>query len=284
MKVLVIGCGLVGRGLAKSLRSKGHYVVGTTTRESRLEDISESCDEAVVLVGSDREAVHRAAEGCDAVIVCAGPSAQKAMTPEERQESYRDILVKTAENVASAPFGGQIIAISSISVYGDASNHLWLIDESSPVTADQDASPVCFLAAESTYLIHAAGRACVFRCSDIMGAGDPPIEAKVQLAHRYLAGSVPFHDEALFYRIHQRDVVRAIEHALSLRLTGLFNLTHQEVPPANAPFFDAICDSLGLPPLSFRNELKGPTRPVSVRKLLDTGFKLEHTRAESLPL
>ena len=103
MRILIIGCGLVGKGLASHFRTQGHYVVGTTTRESRVAELESCCDEVKVLVGSDREGVHQAAQGCDAIVVCAGPSAQKAMTPEQRHQTYHQILVETAQNVSSAP-------------------------------------------------------------------------------------------------------------------------------------------------------------------------------------
>ena len=31
MRVLIVGCGLVGRELARQLRAEGDYVIGTTT-------------------------------------------------------------------------------------------------------------------------------------------------------------------------------------------------------------------------------------------------------------
>ena len=273
MKVLIIGCGLVGKGLASHLREKGHSVVGTTTRESRIPELLMCCDEVEILVGHDRNRVHQVAIGCDAVVVCAGPSAQKAMTPEQRQQSYHEILVETAYSVASIPSSIPIIALSSLSVYGDAANHLAMIDESSPLSKDQDASPVCFQAAERVYMEQNDKKACVFRCPDITGADDMPIEEKVKMAHLYLQGSVPFHDDALFYRIDQKDVIAAIEFALEQQLVGIYNLVHQETPPSNQSFFNKICESLALPPLQFRNELKGPSQKISSAKILATGFE-----------
>ena len=283
MKVLVIGCGLVGTTLARSLRERGHSVVGTTTTSEKVARLEECCDEVHVLRGSDQDRVHAAAADCDAIVVCAGPSAQSAMTPEQRRATYHDVLVETARSAASVPQQPRVIALSSLSVYGDAADHLDLIDEDAPLTDADDPSPVCFQAAERAYLAHAPGRCVVFRCADITGGDDPPITAKVEMAHQYLGGSVPFHDNARFYRVHVDDVVAAILHALDRRLCGVFNLTHEGTPPRNGEFFDAVCASRGLPKLQFRNELKAPGQPVSVGRLYATGFQLEHTSVESLP-
>jgi hypothetical protein len=168
-------------------------------------------------------------------------------------------------------------------VYGDAANHLDVIDENSPLTTKYDPSPIMFQEAERTYRDAAGDRLAVFRCADITGGEDPPIMDKLRMAHQVLGGSVPFHDEALFYRVHMLDVVGAIKFALDQRIVGTYNLTHPEVPPALQPFFDALCALDGLPPLEYRNELVAPTKPVSVDALIATGFRLEHTQVETMP-
>jgi nucleoside-diphosphate-sugar epimerase len=283
MRILIVGCGLVGTELARSLRADGHHVIGTTTTAAKVARLSEVCDEVAVLAGGDREKVHAAAAGVDAIVVTAGPAAAQAMTVEQRQRTYRQVLVDTAESVSSVPGTPHLVMLSSLSVYGDAANHLDLIDESSPLTTSDDPSPAMFQEAERTYRDAAGDRLTVFRCADITGGEDPPIADKVRMAHQVLGGSVPFHDEALFYRVHMLDVVRAIKYVLDHDVLGTFNLTHAEVPPRMAPYFDALSAIDGLPPLTYRNELRAPTVPVSVDALLATGFRFEHTEVEQMP-
>ena len=245
MKVLVIGAGLVGTEVGTRLRELGHEVAATTTTPGKVEGLLEAFDEVVVLRGSDRDAVRAATAGRDAVVVAAGPNAQRAMTPEDRAASYREILVETAESVVAAEDTPYVVALSSLSVYGNAADHLPEVTEDSPVTDSTDPSPTMFLAMEQVYLDGAGDRAVVFRCGDIFGAEDPPIEAKIGMAHQYLGGSVPFSADALFYRLAVEDAADAIVHALETRITGVHNLTHPEVPPTNAALFDAISAALG---------------------------------------
>lgn len=272
MKVLVIGAGLVGTEVGARLKALGHEVAGTTTTPGKVDGLREHFDEVYVLRGSDQEAVAAAVAGHDAVVVAAGPNAQKAMTPEDRAASYKEILVDTAESVVAAEGSPYLVALSSLSVYGDAADHLAEVVEDGPVTDSTDASPTMFLAMERTYLDAAGDRAVVFRCGDIFGAGDPPIEAKVGMAHQYLGGSVPFSGDALFYRLAVEDAADAIVHALENRITGVHNLTHAEVPPTNAALFDAISAAQGLPALVYRDEIASPKSPISVAKLSATGF------------
>lgn len=284
MRVLVIGAGLVGQELARGLVADGHVVVGTTTTPAKVESLQQVCSEVAVLRGSDADAVAAAASGADAVVVCAGPNAARAMSAEERAATYDEVLVQTARGVVDAVravgVSGPVVALSSLSVYGDAADHLDEVNEESPVTASADASPRTFQLMERTYLDALPDQACVFRCADIFGGEDPPLADKVRFAHTVLGGSVPFEGEALFYRVHVLDVVAAIRHALDRSLSGLYNLTHADVPPSNRECFDSIGAKEGLPPLVFRDELKAPARPVSTDRLAATGFALTHTIAE----
>lgn len=279
MRVLILGAGLVGTELARELLADGHEVVGTTTTPAKVDALKEVCTDVHVLRGADTELVAKAAEGCDAIVVAAGPNAQRAMTVEERAATYHDVLVATAQSVVGAnpPY---VVALSSQSVYGDAANDLDEVTEDAPLTTSTDASPTKFQEMERTYLDALPGKVCVYRCADIYGAGDPPLEAKVKMGHELLKGSLPFEGEALFYRVNVIDVIAAIRHALDNRITGVFNLTHDGVPATNRERFDAIGASMGFGPFEFRDELKAPRKPVSVAALAATGFTTQHTKVE----
>ena len=272
-RVLIIGVGLVGRRLAAGLRAEGHHVTGTTTTPDKVADLRDGCDEVLLLRGSDRAAVHAAVADADVVAVLAGPNAARSMTPEDRATHYREVLVDTAENVASAPSAAHVLALSSMAVYGDAANHLDEVTEDSPLTDSDDPSPASFRAAETAWR-SIADRSCVFRCPDIFGAADPPIEEKVRMAHQFLGGSVPFAADGLFYRVHVDDVARAMRFAIDHRLTGVHNLVPEAVPETNQQVFDRISAESDLPPLEYRGEIKGPAVPISAARLAATGFVL----------
>lgn len=279
MRVLCIGSGLVASRFATIARAAGHYVVGTTTTESKLGSLADHFDEARLLVGSDAAAVAEAAIGCDAIVVTAGPSAQQAMSVEDRAATYEEILVGTARSVVAVPGEAHVVMLSALSVYGHAADHLDVIDEDAPVTESDDPSPAMFLAAERTYRSGAGARTAILRCADIYGDSDPPIEVKVKMAHDHLGGSVPFGGDALFYRVDVADVAAAILFTLEADLVGTFNLTHAEVPASNRELFNRVGESQGLPPLEFRDEIAAPTKPISVSRLADAGFSVAETQA-----
>ncbi len=269
MNVLVIGCGLVGSNLARSLRAAGHTVTGTTTTPAKVEGLRTICDEVLVLRGSDRDAVHAAVADADAVAVCAGPSAQRSMTPEDRAQHYQEVLVDTARNVASAPGDAHLVVLSSNAVYGSAADHLDQVTEDAPLSDSADPSPASFRALEDAYDLE---RTCIFRCPDIHGPEDLPIEQKVALAHEHLGGSVPFSADGRFYRMHVDEIARAVEFAIEQRLVGVHNLVGDDLPPTNQERFDAIAAEQGLSPLTYRGEIEGPAVRISNAKLHAAGF------------
>jgi nucleoside-diphosphate-sugar epimerase len=269
VKVLVLGCGLVGTQVARTLRADGHHVTGTTTTPEKREPLLDSCDEVLLLRTDDRGAVHTAVEAADGVAVCVGPDARRSMTPEDRAAHYREVLVDTAETVTTAPGSAHLVALSSLAVYGTAADHLREVTEDAPLTDADDPSPASFRAMEDTYL--RTDRACVFRCPDLHGADDPPIAVKVEMAHQLLGGSVPFSAEALSYRLHVDEAARAVAVALTRGLVGVFNLVGDELPPTNAGRFDAVAEAQGHPPLTYRGEIASPAARVSNRKLTAGG-------------
>ena len=272
MKVLILGCGLVGMPLASMLREAGHQVTGTTTTPGKVKQLQQICDDVRVLVASDTDGVREAIDAADAVVVGVGPNAARSVTPEGRATHYRETLTDVADLVVDAAGDKPIIAFSSLVVYGNDNDHLDEIVEDAPRTDWDDPSPINFKAAEDAYA--RADNACMFRCPEIHGADDPPLATKVKMAHDHLGGSVPFRPDTLFYQLPAEDAARAAAFALEHRLTGIFNLVPSILPRTNSEVFDELAAEQGLPALEYRSEIPGPATRISNARLLGTGFEI----------
>src|SRR5690606_19713480 len=69
----------------------------------------------------------------------------------------------------------------------------------------------------------------------------------------------------------------ALAFVVERGLSGLYNaVPDAEVPPTNARAFGEICAQLGLPPLTFRGEIKTPTVPISSARLRGEGSAFGH--------
>ncbi|GAA2721329.1 NAD(P)-binding domain-containing protein [Actinocorallia aurantiaca] len=272
MHYVIIGCGNVGMELARRWTAAGHRVTGTTTTEARVGELQEVCTDVAVLRGSDREAVEKAVRGADAVVLTVSPRISRSFDAQSRIAEYADTL--TASAATAAAVHPRVVFTSSVSVYGAGRGDV--VDESTPPTEDDDASPRNFASGEEAVL--ATPRGAAVRIPDVYGhPRDIDYPSRVKMAHEMLGGSVPFSADSLLYRIDYRDAAAALAFVVENELTGIYNAVPDEtVPPTNEQAFGEICAAEGLPPLSFRGEIKTPTMPVSSAKLRAAGFKFAH--------
>ncbi|WP_165966452.1 NAD-dependent epimerase/dehydratase family protein [Actinomadura sp. 7K507] len=275
MRYLIIGCGHIGTELARRWTSAGHQVTGTTTSPGRVEKLREICTDAAVLRGADLDAVTRAAEGADAIVLTVSPRLQRSFDAAQRVAEYADTLTASARTAVTAH--PRVVFTSSSSVYGAGEGAL--IDEETPTTTDSDASPRNFVAAEQAVL--ASPRGAVVRIPDVYGHPDDiDYPTRVKFAHDVLGGSVPFSADALLYRVDYRDAAAAIDFVVTQGLTGVYNAVPDEtVPPTNAAAFAEICAAAGLPGLTYRGEIRTPSVPVTSAKLRAAGFAFSHPAA-----
>src|SRR3712207_6317338 len=101
MKVAIIGCGLVGMEAARHLKGAGHEVTGTTTRESRVEELSRVLDHVAVLHGSDIQALSSVLEDKDVVVVTVsgGMFAQAGKGTVRAPDLYKTVYIDTATSL-----------------------------------------------------------------------------------------------------------------------------------------------------------------------------------------
>ena len=274
-KVLILGLGHVGKALAKSLRSDGVAIVGTTTTPEKVEGLREFADEVHVVRGTDAQRVAEIAKDCDAVVVTVPPNVRQARNREEREATYHDALVASCQSAVKAH--DRVLFLSSFSVYGDGGAGESPIDESTPVGNVEEPSARYYGQAEQ--LVLAKQQGCVLRLPDIYGApGDMSFGERVKLAHQIMGGKGPFSADARLYIIHFQDVVAASYHALSNGLSGVYNVCVNEgLPRTNAEVFDALAEREGVEKLEFLGQIKAPTRKISADKLYATGWRPAHT-------
>ena len=143
MKVLVIGAGLVGSPSAERLRELGHEVTVTTTTAAKVEPARRALrrrDRAARHATATR--VHAAIAAADAVVVTAGPSAQRVDDARgARQDLPRDPRGDRGDRRGGAGRRRTWCALSSLSVYGNAANHLDVVTEDAPTTDSDRPEP-----------------------------------------------------------------------------------------------------------------------------------------------
>ncbi len=278
MKILVIGCQYTGLAAARFWRKQGHFVTVTTTRESRVAELSQEFDKVVVMRGSDVKPMQTALAEQDAVLMSvAGGMIEKDGKVILDADAYTDTYLGTARNLVealkNAPSVKHIIFPSSTSAYGDGFGKDLVTedDPNNPASIFQtvyvDTEKVLLSAETETRKV------CILRTGNIYGIGR---ELKTQ-AMAMSGKTVPLDGEAGAMIIHRDDVVRAADFALRHNLSGIFNLVN-DIHDSKQKFFGNICERENLSPIEWKPFGKG-VKNVSNAKIKQVGFTFEDADA-----
>ena len=159
------------------------------------------------------------------------------------QDEHSDPVLRTCgEALARAPHLKVIVYLSTVGVYGDRAG-AWVDETTQP---DPDSTRACGrLAAEHGWLEFGKRRGipvAVLRLAGIYGPGRNALTQVARGDARRIvkAGQV-------FNRIHVDDIAQAIDAALTLRASGIFNIADDEPSPPGEPLAFAA-QLLGIPP------------------------------------
>ncbi len=267
MKTAVIGCGYVGKTVARLWQSKGFDVLATTTRPERLDELSKVAQQVAVLKGTEEEKLLAALADRDVALLCVG---------SKRGANYRETYLGTAETVAKVlPKTNvrQLIYTSTCSVYGQSTG-AWITEVMPPNPSTENGKIV--EAAEQTLLETDASdlKVCVLRLGGIYGPGRTVEDIYSRVAGKTLPGKG---EEAANW-VHLLDIVGAIDWAQERRLSGIYNVVQDEIP-TRKELIGRVCDRANLSPVQWdgdENAGRGRNVRLSNQKLKSTGYQFEH--------
>ncbi|MFP4008694.1 MAG: NAD(P)H-binding protein, partial [Spirulinaceae cyanobacterium] len=162
MKIVIIGCGYVGKAAAKIWKNHPEIeVTATTTTPDKVSDLNAIAKYVFILKGDDPEALRAVLEDQDAIVLSVAPKSA---------EAYEQAYLHTAKTLASVlpefPNIKQLVYTGSYSVYGNH-NGAW-VDENTPVKPNNRKSEI--LAEAEQVLLNAANsnlNVCILRLGGI---------------------------------------------------------------------------------------------------------------------
>lgn len=262
-QVAIIGCGYVGKEVARLWQQQGLTVTATTTSPERVEELQAVADQVQVLKGTDPGALQRCLLEQQVVLVCVG---------SKRGANYGDTYLGTAKTLAQVLPNTQVqqlIYTSTYSVYGQ--HHGAVVTEETPV---QPATANGEVIAETERTLLGLSGACVLRLGGIYGPG----RTLARIYGRAAGQTRPGSGGEWANWIHRSDIVGAIEYVRSHSLSGIYNLVQDEIPTVKA-LISEVCDRHNLAPVQW-----DPTQPsarpynakVSNAKLKAAGYRFVH--------
>jgi nucleoside-diphosphate-sugar epimerase len=267
-KLLIIGCGDIGKRLAAELGSASYRITGLRRHppEAGGELDYRPCD-----VTAPESLAAVVAEGFDVIAI--------TMTPSERSdEGYRRAYVQTSANLIAAlrkqhQSPRLILFVSSTGVYGGEQHGGW-VDESTPPR------PAAFSGQrllEAEELIRASGfNHCIVRFSGIYGPDRNRLLNQVRQGRAVLSG-------AWTNRIHADDCAGVLAHLIERQRRGeplepLYIATDSHPAPM-AEVVNWLAMQLKVDQARFAPEEIDPERGnkrCNNRRLLDTGYRFRY--------
>lgn len=269
MNVAIIGCGYVGKAIARLWHQElGLIVTATTTTPERVTTLKEVAQQVLVVNGNDPAGLLSVLQDQETVLLSVGAKGG---------DVYEQTYLHTAQTLVSVlkqtPTVRQLIYTGSYAVYGDREG-AW-VDESSPVAPANSNGQI--LAQTEQALLSASSdnlNVCILRLGGIYGPG----RELVKIFGRVAGTTRPGNGSDATNWIHLDDIVAAIEFARTRRLQGIYNLV-DDAHLTSFELLSRICEQHGLPKVSWDSSSKS-ARPynaqVSNQKIKEAGYPLIH--------
>lgn len=253
MKLMVMGAGYVGMPLIKRLRDLGYSLVITTTKASRVNELSQDKDEVLLLEPFDSKAFRTAIAGCDGVIILVAPKGK---------EPYEDVYLKSAKRIIAAleerlkPF--HIIYTSSTSVF-EGLHKEWVYEEDELHPTSDRAKT---LVMTENCLLNCGVTTCVLRLGGIHGPGRELVDRAKKFSGKVLPGS----GEEFTNHSPLNSILDGIIFSLENSLEGIYHLV-SDSHPTRKELYSGLCEKLGMPPPLFEGGKRLSSYKVSNAKL-----------------
>lgn len=266
MKLLIIGCGYIGTGLALFWYNKGHTLTGITHSPKKLKVLNKILNKCIISDAKDENELLVFLKNNEAVVVTLSTD-----QTSEIEDSYLNTAraLKQAATRLNTP--KTLIYLSSSALYGDHKGQ-W-VDERSELKTSSDSAKI-LIETEKVFLSLAdlGWTVCVLRVSEIYGTGR---ELSSQIKELLEGENVPKSWDNYTNMIHQEDVMEAIDYALTHKLEGIYNLTDNDHPTRHE-LYDKICSQLHLPKIEWENlvakQEKSANKRVSNYKIKAAGY------------
>lgn len=257
MKILIVGCGFLGEAAADFFSEAGHEVLGVVRSRESAEALCGGAFQVVATDIAENPALPSGWIQPDWLIHCAS-------TGGGGLETYRKVYFEGLDNMVRLTSPRRTLFVSSTSVYGQTDGE-W-VDEDSTTEPAVETGRI-LLQAEALI-----PHACVLRLSGLYGPGRSMVLGK------FRDGSACLEEGGgrWINQVHRDDAARALLHAVTQNLTGIFNVTDDR-PATQKEVYSWIAHHFGapLPPEGPAN----PHRPrgasnkrISNKRLKATGW------------
>lgn len=269
-RIIIIGCGYVGKAIARLWTEIGHEVTVTTTTPDKLETLQAIATRSILLKGDDLEGMEKAIADQDIILLSVGA---KPRTPQGYQEAYLNTAKTLVNALKHNRTVKQVIYTGTHAVLGNKGGE-W-VDETAPVAPANELGEI--LCQTEQVLLSAQRndlKVCILRLAGIYGVGREIINIFRSWAGTTRPGDG--HDYTNW--IELEDIVEALALAQEQQLEGIYHVVN-DTPLMTKDFFSRLFAKYNLPSINWDSSVPS-SRPFNVRlsnqKIKAAGLKLIH--------
>lgn len=239
MRIVIAGCGYLGRVLGLGYLKEGHAVLGLRRDPAAVEALRAEGLNAAAADLLEPDTYPLAALGADLVVLCQAPS--------RRSDGYGVTYAAACESFGRWAVSHEvrrIVFVSSTSVYGDLGGE-WIDETVDPLasgkhSAEARAKAEDLLRAERS-ILGSGVSACVVRSAGIYGPGRNRIAA-------VRGAQVPAATKGESYtnRIHVEDLAAAVRVVADKGAPGEVYIASDGSPSTQGDFYDWLFGRLGV--------------------------------------
>lgn len=231
-KIIIIGCGYVGKAAAQIWKSRVHALTLTTRSPERVAELSPYADR--VLVIQPRQ-FQEALQGQEIALLSVAPDS--ALDDESTYLGSAHALIRDRDTTLE-----QILYTSSSSVYGEHGGAL--VDESTPLRPVTKREQI--LVETERVLQTAPCKVCILRLGEIVGPGRRIVDRLQGLQGRPLAGT----GENITNLSPIEEIITALDLAVERKWEGIYNICSDLHIPRRE-LYERLCKEEGLPPVAW---------------------------------
>lgn len=239
----ILGCGYVGKEVARAWKQEGHALWATTTRRERLGELAELVETPLIFDSTDPSTNLDFTADLDGILVSFAPSKGSEVDLGQYRKTFLGGLQRLVETLDRRPRNTplQIVHLSSCGVYGN--RHGALTNETAPISDMHPVNQVLLQAEEMMGSIRSEKiKVCVLRLGGIYGPGRDIPSMLLSAA----GGLVQRNGQNVPCWIHRDDIVRGVCFAFDQGLDETYNLVN-DTQLSGQELTDRLCERAGLP-------------------------------------
>ncbi len=273
-KMLIIGCGNLGKDVALHMKNIGVHVTATTTNINKIANIKNYVND-IIFIPNETKKFEDTIKNVDSIFI--------SVAPTNTNQTYKNVYIDTVNNIVdilgdiSKPI--HITFVSSVSAYGTITNGD-KIDETYNKKVELNDNAKILRNAETILLDFQKKnnniKVSIFRPQVLWSKKNNALSLVKWASGKSLSKQF---GEIYMGVSHHEEIINAYKFCLQEDIQGIININNP-IPIKRKDFFHIICEKYEIPNVKWLDNVQnislsyiGGNKEIISKKLQDNGYK-----------